>query len=129
MKNLEGYECEGQMDLFDYLDEIKLPDRCEDCVFLEDYKCGLKKDVKNCILDFPKKDGWHRIKYLENGRCQGDWPTCDNWQEVSTFHYDKRTEKYALTLAEGKDKTFKWAKENQVQGDVIAWRYKKGECF
>ena len=71
MKNLECYECEGQMDLLDYLDAIKLPDRCEDCVFLEDYKCGLKKDVKNCILDFPKKEGWKRIKRFRNNILSG----------------------------------------------------------
>lgn len=129
MKNLDNYSCEGQLNLLDYLDAIKLPDRCEDCIFLEDYKCGLKKNVKNCILDFPKKDGWKRIKRFRNNIYSGEYPTCKDWQEVNTFHYDDVTDKFAFTKAMAKDKTFIWEKENQVDGYCIAWRYKKGECF
>lgn len=129
MKNF-NYECEGQLNLIDYLDSIKLPDYCEDCIFLENYNCGLKKG--QCIegsKSFKKSDGWHRIKKNPNNTVSGKWPTCDSWQEVSTFHYDEKTGKFALTNAQGKDKTFKWAKDDQVDGDCIAWKYKKGECF
>jgi hypothetical protein len=130
MRNLDNYSCEGQLNLLDYLEEIKLPAYCEDCIFLEKYKCSLEKG--QCIegsKSLINKDGWKRIKRFRNNVFGGEYPACKEWQEVNTFHYDDVTDKFAYTKARAKDRTFIWEKEDQVDGYCIAWKYKKGECF
>lgn len=118
-----SYECDGQINLTDYLKSIAPPGYCEDCVFLEDNKCGLGKDCHGS-KSLNHADGWHRIKHHPNNMVSGEWPECMEWRPVNTFHYDKKKDKYSYTVGVGKDKTFKWDRESQVAGDVIAWRYK-----
>lgn len=125
----KNYEIPGQINLEDYLESIKLPSYCEDCVFLENFKCGLNEG--HCVFgskSLCSKDGWNRIKHNPNNTVSGKWPECREWLPVNTFHYNPKTGKYAYTEGAGKDKTFKWTKEQQVGSsgfDVIAWRYKK----
>lgn len=122
--NLEKYECSGQVELTDYLKSIAPPSYCEDCIFLEENgKCGLGT-VCYGGKSLNHADGWKRIKHHLNNTVSGEFPENMEWQEVNTFHYDKISDKYSFTKGFGKDKTFKWPKENQVPGDVYAWRYK-----
>lgn len=124
--NLENYNCEGQIELTDYLKAIAPPAYCEECVFLEGCKCGLGEDCKG-TRSLNHSDGWERIKHHENNTVSGKTPECMEWREVITFHKQKITGEYFYWQGYGKDKTFKWPKDQphyKEPSDVHAWRYK-----
>lgn len=121
------YECEGQMTLTDYLKSIAPPDYCEDCVFLEGCKCGLGIDCKG-EKSLNHADGWERIFHHKNNTVSGKFPECMEWQEVETFHVQRVTGEYFFWQGFGKDKGFKWPKDqaHYLEPELtIAWRYKR----
>ncbi len=122
MTNFNRYECEGQMELTDYLDTLAAETKkCECCIYFgHDFKC-----VRERCHKIDQAEGWNPIWYDHRGRVYGDYPTNKTWLPVITVCEKPNGEIYSVE-AEAKDKTFKWSIENSKRKGfddrVIAWR-------
>lgn len=120
--NFDRYECEGQMELTEYLDALaEETKKCQDCIYFnKDFKC-----VRELCQRVDRTEGWHPIWYDHRGRVYGDYPTNKSWLPVKTL-CEKPNGKIYSVEAEAKDKTFKWSIENSNKKSfddrVIAWR-------
>ena len=115
--NFDNYECDGQMELVDYLDKLAAETKkCEGCIYFNhDFKC-----VRERCHKIDQAEGWHPIWYDHRG-----YPTNKSWLPVKTL-CEKPNGKIYSVEAEAKDKTFKWSIENSKKKSfddrVIAWR-------
>lgn len=122
MTTFDKYECEGQMELVDYLDALaEETKKCEGCIYFgHDFKC-----VREACHKLDQAEGWHPIWYDHRGRLYGDFPMNKTWLPVTTV-CEKPNGKIYSVEAEAKDKTFKWNIENSNRKSfddrVIAWR-------
>ena len=94
MKELGNYECEGQMNIFDFLEDLKseLPEASE---------------AKH-------NNFWHEVPSV--------LPTNTNWMPALFVLYNQDTNEFHYNVpGEVKDKTFK--KSKSPAGEVVAWRY------
>ena len=95
MKELGNYECEGQMNIFDFLNSEAPKD---------------PEDSKPVINDF-----WHEVPSV--------LPTNRDWMKALFVIYDKNTNEFHYNMpGYVKDKTFKRTPDVPA-GEVIAWRY------
>ena len=99
----ENYECDGQMDIFDFLDNPR---------------DGTIK-IGNEVLFV--SDGWHEIEYIGNG-CRGEYPECKEWRKIEIWSYIKEFNKYVHGWDEGKEWTIRRNPGGDI-GEVVAWRY------
>ena len=122
MTTFDRYECEGQMELVDYLDALaEETKKCEGCIYFgHDFKC-----VRESCHKLDQAEGWHPIWYDHRGRLYGDFPMNKAWLPVITI-CEKPNGKIYSVEAEAKDKTFKWSIENSKRKSfddrVIAWK-------
>jgi hypothetical protein len=122
--NFDNYECDGQMELVDYLDKLAAESKkCEGCIYYgHDFKC-----VREQCHKIDQAEGYHPIWYDHKGRIYGDFPLNKAWLPVITV-CEKPNGKIYSVEAEAKDKTFKWSIENSKRKSfddrVIAWREK-----
>ena len=102
MKDLGNYVCDGQMDIFDFLQQDE-PEVTESVSPEEEYK-----DIVN--------DYWHEVP--------GSMPTNSNWMPALFVLYNSKTKETHYNVpGEVKDNTFRRPKDSP-EGEVIAWRYK-----
>ena len=125
MNNFENYECEGQMDLSQYLDYLSDKyGNCEDCIYYQAYKC-----VRENCHKISKSTGYEPLWTVKN-RNYGIWPTCETWREVDTISESEDGE-ILEEIAQAKDKCFKWSADSLhatkfrfKRYETIAWRYR-----
>lgn len=126
MRDFASYECDGQMNIFDFLESPHKSDLpCDDCIYCDNGCCDY--DTKNmyCVegdRQLRKSEGWHRIKKQGNGYV-GDFPECTTWQRIETWAYCDDLDLYVHgTHSEAKDKTIKRYQGGDI-GEIVAWRY------
>lgn len=96
----DNYECEGQMTIFDFLDE---PEEAEE-----------EPKVKDLINDF-----WNEVPSV--------LPKNKDWKDALFVLYNQKTNEFHYNMpGEVKDGTFRRPAESP-EGEVIAWRYVMGE--
>ena len=74
-KDLEGYECDGQTDLFDFIDP---PEgyKCNDCLFYKNLQCPLREgDPKTCV----KKSPLEQFNFKPVLECK-DYKSLESWE-------------------------------------------------
>lgn len=143
MGKLDKYVCDGQMDIFSFLDKQEpvgvtpvqdedRPDICQDCIFqwleLPDDGFGCHYDTNHniCYQErmFKASEGWHLVKARPPYTVPMELPTNKDWKPVQVLLYNPEYDKYVIGdhwLA--KDKTFK-SYLPEPFGGVVAWRYK-----
>lgn len=126
----DNYECDGQMDIFDFLGkESKEPHYCEGCLWIfhegrEGPFCErvlFLDDMPKCMDKITADEGWRMIYKTPQGYT-GDFPECPKWQKIEIWSYIEEYDKYVHGFAEAKDKTIKRNLGGDI-GDVRAWRY------
>ncbi len=106
---LDNYECDGQMDIFDYLKE---PKETTDEYIKENPTCFY---VFGHYLD--REEGWHKVP--------DELPTFTEWTLIDVVLFGKKTNTPWLELKkwQAKDWTFR-----RIEGDtpetttVLAWK-------
>lgn len=99
----EDYFCEGQMNIYDFLQQDEETEITKTVSPEEEYK-----DIVN--------DYWHEVP--------GNMPTNSNWMPALFVLYNTKTKEFHYNMpGEVKDMTFRRPKDSP-EGDVIAWRYK-----
>lgn len=121
--NLENYDCEGQMELTDYLksleqQRIEKLGKCLDCIYLIGDKCKRQ----SCYF-VAAVEGWNPLWYI-GPKCFGTFPLNQKWQNAEAIEEsaDGRIYKCKCRV---KDKTWIWPKEEGkgFYDNTIAWRY------
>jgi len=104
---------------------------CNGCIFDENSCCGYNTKNEFCVLGDKRlsaEDGWFRIFHYSNNTVGGIFPTNAEWLPVEVLSYDHAKDEYNFLDIRAKDKTF-WAYTKEQRWDeIVAWRYKKGEC-
>lgn len=147
MKDLGNYVCEGQMNIFDFIedpnesksselqqDENENANLCADCIFRwlelpdDGFGCHYDTNKNICYRErmFKASEGWHLVNAKPPYTVPMDLPLNPKWEPIEVLLYNKQYDHYAIGshywLA--KDKTFK-SQMPEPFGEVVAWRYIK----
>lgn len=96
MKNFDNYTCEGQMNIFDFLDD-KEP------------------ETESEVQQQKKNTWWHEVPSV--------MPENKDWEKALFVIYNRKTDEiYYNVPGEVKDKTFRRS-AGTPEGEVMAWRY------
>lgn len=97
--NWDDYECDGQMDIFEVLQEF------------------------NKIGQFEIDDTWNRLRY-KNNKVYGQFPMNTEWKRAELIIYVKETDSYVKEDCwRVKDKTYWSMGKKATNGQIMAWRY------
>ena len=119
--NLENYDCEGQMELTDYLksmeaERIEKLGKCLDCIYLIDDKCKREK----CHF-VAAAEGWKPMWYI-GPKVYGTLPECKIWKNAEALR-EKADGSVYVSECVVKDKTWKFPKVVGFYDNTIAWRF------
>ena len=114
MKTFENYECEGQMNIYEFLDQ---DDSCNNCAFYRNGSCKYKTLRCFCVSKpmANRTEGWKsKIELPENPL----------WMDSEFIVYDSHKDIYHFNVkGQVKDWTFKINNDGPKVGSVVAWRY------
>lgn len=119
--NLENYDCEGQMELTDYLksleaERIEKFGKCLKCIYLIDDRC--KRDKCHFVA---AAKGWKPMWYI-GPKVYGTLPECKEWMKAECIR-EKEDGSVYVSKCVVKDKTWKFPKVVGFDDKTIAWRF------
>lgn len=130
---LMSEQIEGQMNIFDFLDEPKQQKYiCDSCLWNEEGKSCFRQSVWKlnktfCPLAITEAEGWHRIKNYTDGHVSGSWPENTDYQRPVLCICKNKETGFFKVSATGKHGAFTFKKDTMKQhyDTIEAWIYEE----